>query len=282
MTFQIFLDLIIDTLFGILLGISVPFIIFGIFNKKIDKKYKFFLIYSVALSFILLCNPIWDILKNLLNFMQFKWRTLSFLTVILSISICAVIQGFFENKPKLLNIIFYIILIVSISFSIQFLDYENKHGRITDLNDLYTNMYSKAISLGGGKEYLPIEVNYEKLNKPSFAISNLPNPIPVNKEKTKYLIYNKNKEISYYELPIIYYKGYKAVLETDDNKKINLKTEKTQNGLVKINLKENENIGKISVWYNGTIVQKISYIISSFGIIFIIYSCFYKKKRFSN
>lgn len=214
--------------------------------------------------------------------MQFKWRLLSFLTVILSISVCSVIKGLFEKNDKLLSIIFYIILIVSIGFGIQFLDYENKHGRITDLNDLYTNMYSKAISLGGGKEYLPIEVNYEKLNKPAFAISNLPNPIPVNKEKTKYLIENQNNKISYYELPIIYYKGYKATLETYDNKKINLKIEKTKNGLVKINLKENENIGKITVWYSGTVIQKISYIISCFSFILIIFSLSHYKQKSSS
>lgn len=279
MIFQIFLDLIIDIQLGILLGVSVPFIVLGIFSKKVDKKYKFFLIYSIALSLLLLCNPIWKLLKNLLNFMQFKWRALSFLTVILSISICAVIKGFFENNKKLLNIIFYIILIISISFSIQFLDYENKHGRLTDLEDLYTNMYSKAISLGGGKEYLPIEVNYEKLKTPSFAISNLPNPIPVNKEKAKYLIENKNHEISYYELPIIYYKGYKAILKNENNEKINLKLEKTENGLVKINLKENENIGKIIVWYNGTTIQKISYIISFSSLLILIFYYFRHKNK---
>lgn len=211
--------------------------------------------------------------------MQFKWRALSFLTVILSISICAVIKGLFENNKRLLNIIFYSVLIISIVFSIQFLDYENKHGRITDLNDLYTNMYSKAISLGGGKEYLPIEVNYEKLKTPFFAISNLPNPIPIKKENSKYLIENRNYDISYYELPIIYYKGYKATLETENNKKINLKIEKTQNGLVKTNLKENENIGKITVWYNGTSIQKVSYIISFSSFLILIFYCLRHKNK---
>ncbi|MCI8309627.1 MAG: hypothetical protein HFJ45_05475 [Clostridia bacterium] len=104
--------------------------------------------------------------------MQFKWRVLSFLTVILSISISCVIQDSFENKKYLNKITLAIILLASIISSVQFLIYENNHGRITDLNDLYNNMYSKEISLGGGKEYLPININYTDLTKPFEAKSN--------------------------------------------------------------------------------------------------------------
>ena len=70
-------------------------------------------------------------------------------------------------------------------------------------------------------------------------------------------------------MPYIYYKGYKANLEKTSGEIVNLEIEKSEKGLVRVKLDESQE-GKIIVWYDGTMIQKASYIVSSFGIIMCI------------
>ena len=69
-------------------------------------------------------------------------------------------------------------------------------------------------------------------------------------------------------IPSIYYYGYVGNLVNSKGEIINLDIEKSENGLVKVITNGYE--GKVSVWYNGTRIQKISYIISMLTIVLLI------------
>ncbi|MCI8309628.1 MAG: hypothetical protein HFJ45_05480 [Clostridia bacterium] len=98
----------------------------------------------------------------------------------------------------------------------------------------------------------------------------LGNIINVEKENSKCIVEIQNLENSY-EIPIIYYKGYKAILDNGNNQ-IELNTEKSKNGLILVNLPKSKtnSYGKLTIWYNGTNIQKLSYIISILAIIITI------------
>lgn len=133
----------------------------------------------------------------------------------------------------------------------------------------------KLSLFGGGKEYLPTEVDYENLNSPLEAISNTNKKVTVKKENSKCILESNELEKSY-EMPIIYYKGYKAVLNAKNKSNVDLEITKTKNGLIKITLPKDNLDGKITIWYQGTILQDFSYIISFVSISFMI---IYKFKK---
>ena len=70
------------------------------------------------------------------------------------------------------------------------------------------------------------------------------------------------------EIPYIYYYGYVGNV-TDENGNVEpLKIEKSDNGQVEIITEGKE--GKVSVWYNGTKIQKISYLVTAFSAILVL------------
>ncbi len=60
-----------------------------------------------------------------------------------------------------------------------------------------------------------------------------------------------------FEIPFLYYKGYAAAVSANDGKNISLKVFKGEHGLTAVTA-DHFSSGKISLWYRGTIVQKIS------------------------
>ena len=78
--------------------------------------------------------------------------------------------------------------------------------------------------------------------------------------------FKQNREDTYLELPLIYYKGYEAY-----NKKTEIQTFKTENGLLGIKI-NNLKSGTINVSYKGTKLSKITKITSLMSLaVFTIY-----------
>ena len=77
--------------------------------------------------------------------------------------------------------------------------------------------------------------------------------------------YNNNQGNNSLELPLLYYKGYKAI---SNDKELNVY--QTNNGLVGVDINDEE--GTIYVYYGGTKIQKLSKIVSIITmIVFVIY-----------
>ena len=76
------------------------------------------------------------------------------------------------------------------------------------------------------------------------------------------------------ELPYIYYLGYTVTTEQNEN----VQTFESDNGMLTIKLDENIESAHITVKYKGTIIEKVSYVISIISIItFISYLFYYKR-----
>ena len=85
---------------------------------------------------------------------------------------------------------------------------------------------------------------------------------------------------TYIDVPLIYYKGYTASLTTVDQKETKLQvTGEGQNGYCRVLLTGDEPAGLLTVYYKGTIVQNISYIISVLTLIGLFGYGFWVRKK---
>ena len=80
------------------------------------------------------------------------------------------------------------------------------------------------------------------------------------------------------ELPYIYYLGYTVELKTADGKNVKLETFESDNGFVAVNLEKGMN-GNIQVKYTGTVLSKISFVVSITTLIALISFYSFKKVK---
>ena len=78
------------------------------------------------------------------------------------------------------------------------------------------------------------------------------------------------------ELPLTYYKGYKATL---DILKYDIPVEESDNGLVQVKVAQSANL---KVYYHGTIMQKISWYVSLLSIVLLAIFVLYKRRKDAN
>lgn len=240
-------------------GIGIIFI-YMIYKKIKYKQIKdrfinqSFIISVVALILITF-TPIWkiNIMKKVFYMIQFPWRILIIPTLLLTISGSILLSKIGESKKVLKNTFF--ISLISLMSMVCFSAMPN---RIKEIEE-----YSLAYA-----EYLPIDVNREYVNNRGQIITSN-NKIKTNFEKTgttMNISFKQNSKDTYLELPLVYYKGYKASIN-----KINLETFKTENALLGIRINDIKE-GTINVQYRGTKIANITKIISLISfIIFISY-----------
>ena len=139
----------------------------------------------------------------------------------------------------------------------------------------YKGLYNISIEpykIGFG-EYLPEDTDKEMLFERGDVITSN-NNINYNfsREGTtlKIKFSNNNYNNTYLDLPLLYYKGYEANYKNNVNN-IVLPIIKGDNNIIRVKLGKYRD-GEITVRYNGTLIQRLSGIVSALSlIIFIIY-----------
>lgn len=238
-------------------GIGIIFI-YLIYKKIKAKKTTDFInqTYKISIIFLLLTaiKPFWDlnIIKKVLYPIQFPWRLYMVPTLLLTISGSILIA---KNKSiKIIKNTFLISMISLISMFVICLI----PPRIREIKE-YDASYA---------EYLPKEINREYIKNRNITITsnNEVEHTFTKKGTTIKIDFKQNREDTYLELPLIYYKGYEAY-----NKKTEIQTFKTENGLLGIKI-NNLKSGTINVSYKGTKLSKITKITSLMSLaVFTIY-----------
>ena len=277
--FDYFLDQKFSIGFSIIL--TLPFAIYAIFIENKSKEAKKYFLCFIVISLILLCPFIWILLNKFLNIIQFKWRLLGIITTIYTIAITFIFNEHIKNYDE--NIVKKIILIafsILILFSLK--DFYNNGPLLLRLDeaDIKEEIYLNPEALGGGEEYLPIEIEealliYQKAPNVAFSGSK-----DVVGEKMPFLAFSfNNNEIdeSKISVPFIYYYGYHARLETDKGS-FDIPVSKDENWLVQVEIPNNLK-GDILVQYNKTTIQKVSLIISFLSVLGVLIYMFIKKKN---
>lgn len=249
------------TAVGYLILIFMPIYIYFLFDKKTEKITKTFIIWMLVVMILTIWAGFWKLTNYFTNLLQFKWRLVGIITIFAGISIALIVKDLKDNIKVNLDSLIIILLTLAMFFATEFTNFDNRTNIKISHEDLIWNMYKTEGSIGGGKEYIPIEVVYENLLSPNIVIGN--KTLEINIEKSGLTSrFQKENDDSSFEVPYLYYYGYEAKLENDNGEIIPLKVQKSENGLVEI-LVDEENKGVITVWYNGTKVQKISYVISA-------------------
>ena len=245
------------------IGIGFALLIYYYFkNRKNNDKFTK-LCFIIGILFLICSTNLfpWNLFQSLLAPIQFPWR-LYFITVLfLSIGAGTMLSNntnLIEKKTKYLFLIFLIPVIT-----------------VSTTSFLEKNVKEVGNYNVSGGEYIPANTNKKSiLERGEIITSTYPLEYTINRNGLELEIeYHKNEKNNSLELPLLYYKGYKAVTEENE---INIY--QTSNGLVGIDVDTSDGI--INVSYEGTKIQKISKIISLVSLIILI--LYLKKDLFKN
>lgn len=305
---QLFKD--IGEVNGVSFKIGIPLIILTLLGivsyKKVDKNIRseyitFAVIAMISLAMVTKLFP-WIIMPNILTTLQFAWRMLAFFEFALSI-ICAINLYYFidiickkssknskdtkvhtktENLYNML-LLFAIIVIITSMMKIDYNYSYEKEKFLTD-EEYETKINEKNSIWSINREYLPEKVDVKKLGKSYldyrenrvYVLDGNATIINEKKEDLQLEFDIENyKANTILELPYIYYLGY--TVTTEQNEKIQVF--ESDNGMLAIKLDENIESAHITVKYTGTIIEKVSYLISAISIITFIGYVIYSKKQ---
>lgn len=259
--------------------------------KKIDKRYKKFYLFSLTMgiSSIIMSLKIFPFekLPAIFKMLQFSFRMLEFssffFAIIVGINFGIVIKDF---KMKDVVVLTGIIALLLVPMIIRNIPYKEK---IREESSLWTavRVTEKTGRVHAGCasfEYLPSKAfeHLDYIKKRENNVSILEGTAEITKQE-KYGI-NMSFEITNVEantrleLPYIYYSGYEVILKTREEEK-KISTYESENGFVQITLDDGVEEGKIIIDYSGTMIMKISMVISIIGFSTMILYGFWKRDR---
>ncbi len=202
----------------------------------------------------------WNLFQKALSPIQFPWRFYFISVLLLSIGSGIMLSKKNINIEKKAKFLFIVFLIPVLTI-----------GTLNFFEKNIKEVGEYEISFG---EYMPLNANKDYiLERGDIITSKYPLEHTFTRNGLKLEIeYHNNTNNNSLELPLLYYKGYKAL----NNEKEELNVHQTDNGLVGVDVDTSDGI--IYVSYGGTKIQKLSKIISIMTmIIFAIY--LYLKKR---
>lgn len=238
-----------NTNLGIVLILLLPIRLL-VKNKKVKKndrdllKYAdiFYILGIIAWISTTKIFP-WKVFGNSLGFIQFPWRLLIISTPFLVFSYIIYFK-LIDNK-KLLKYTYIFIILISLS---EVLLYSVQYGLRNKSYDLKTTEI-------GTEEYLLYGTDTDKLDKDMKVLitNNHINMVHKRNGLSYEIVYSSNNyKNTYIEVPLFNYLGYKA---SGDAKLVN-----GDNNLIRLEL--TKETGRINVYYEYTIIQKMSYIVS--------------------
>ena len=272
--------------------------IYGVY--KVDKKYKdtYIIFFIFSMISIIMCTRFfpWKYVPSILCKLQYPWRMLGFFIFFASLLSAINLQWIIEKVCKKGNVqmgVSVIAIIVITVFGLQTIngfiqrDIQKSEQKYTlqgyprevSVDEEYEKsiMNNKKIShMQINREYLPVKAlllqdTYMKEREDKiYILSGSANINNEQKDEYKLTAQLENiEENTVLELPYIYYPGYKITIENGNI--MELKAEESENGYLQTKLEGIES-GNIKVEYVGTLITKISYIISILSIMaFILY-----------
>lgn len=268
-----------------LLGLIFTLLAFKKVEKRYKKLYVFLLILGIVSVIMTLKWFPFEKLPSILKLLQFSFRMFEFssfaFAVIAAINYSIVLKKF-NFKDVIVLSILMVLLVVPLTKN---LDYKEEK---IDENILWpaipVTQNTKRVHAGCASfEYLPSKafenLDYIKQRENKAIVLSGSCDIENEQKNGNKMEFDVKdaKSNTVIELPYIYYLGYDIELETDNKEKISLKAYESDNGFIEIHL-ENGESGKVIVYYEGTILIKISMIISILSFTIIILYMVWKKE----
>ncbi|MDW5522778.1 hypothetical protein R6Z02_03350 [Carnobacterium maltaromaticum] len=220
----------------------------------------------------------WRLLRPILGVIQYPSRLLIFSSVFLALvggyCISTIIKNSNYSKRTLTLFIF---LSFSLIFS-QLYSYRNEENPHPLINGDFNIDHTV---IGVGKEYLPAETDVDFILKNNKISSNNENASISNTKRSGLTIETtiKTNSATTVTFPLIYFKGYQAVeIKQDGSKKV-IPISINKNHLITTKVNQNSHI---KVFYKGTLIQKISFLISSISLIVFVFFLYRYRKASKN
>lgn len=221
----------------------------------------------------------WGMLENsILNMIQFTYRLWPYAIVFVVIGIVMILSensSRYSEKQKCLFFIAIIGCTVLVGlFQNRMIAASSIESR--EFNAQYLEEYNNYVGAG---EWLPLGVAEEitDLEAETLVVPDQGD----RKDLTtsgKYKIFYNDKEAESYQVPLIYYKGYEAWLYEENGTKTQLEIQMADNAQVLV-INQKDKQGNVYVHYAGTIIQKVSNVVSLLSIIFVIGCWILNRKR---
>lgn len=278
--------------------LGVPIIIFLLMSviayKKIEKEDKdwyitFLIIGIISLYMVTRLFP-WLKMPTFLTMIQFSWRLLVFFNFFIA-PVCAmniyIIQKRIKNKNVSVFFVIACICLLTVCTSMRLYQFVEEK---TPNYDSYKNYESSRLEkrptscMSINREYMPNKANNDYVTHRKDCVYILSGTATIENED-KYAL-NMTFDIKDYkqntvlELPFLYYLGYDIEMVNNENIITKINYTESDNGFISIKLPEDIDYAKIKIKYTGTVLEKMSYVISTIGFVLLItYIIIFKRRK---
>ena len=257
--------------------------------RKVDTKYKniyiAFLMSSIISLYMATKYFPWQIMPNFLCTLQYPWRMIGFFnffsSLICAVNIYIILKVLFK-KDLFKLIVFIILLVISILYTLNFLNqYKTEKPSIDNAYENWVFSIDKKLNhMYINRDYLPIKALHlqktymnDRENKTLVLEGNAE---IINEEKFENLVttfeINEASRDTVLEFAYIYYPGYKVRVTNEDNSVNIYDTCESEHGYASLKLPEDIKNAKVKVYFEPTLLTKLSYLGSFIAfIVFIVY-----------
>lgn len=252
----------------ILVGIVLTILAFKKIDKENRKIYWFSLISGIICVIMSMRVFPFEKLPSILRMLQFSFRLLEFSTFffafVASINYSVIIKNFKIADTLVLCIVTFLLLCPAIQkINFNKVWSEEKLWPAVEVNENTGRVHAGCATF----EYLPSKAydNLDYIKQRENRTYILSGDVTIEKEEKNgtnmSIVVSNIENNTSIELPYIYYLGYNVKLQDETGNVQKIDIYESDNGFIAINLPEGE-YGTITVQYTGTILMKISYVVS--------------------
>ncbi len=231
-------------------------------EKKGCKEYRLigtWYVMILGMMAVQMMSGFWILTRRITGMMQFPGRLFIPVTVLLIFCAALMIResGAGEKGKKYLLAISFLAAVYFGAGMIGGLDLKKRTGDYSE-----RILYEEIAGFGAGEEWLPVETQREMLNDRNQAKAEDGSAVTGSK-KDGVFSFLADREKEYYDVPFIYYRGYKAV--TGDGMELEVNKD-PETSLVRVFMpKEGKQEGsmEVTVRYGGTWIQRFSYAVNA-------------------
>ncbi len=211
----------------------------------------------------------WERLGPYLEMIQFPWRMYLMASVCLAVSGAITLCLYFrEEKVREYTLLIVICMMIVSAFSYM---ERTEEGYYSYSNDYFAYEPFTFNIIGG--EWLPETVKdveaIEKTNDK--AMTDQGKELLIYRRKNSMTVEYPQQLCTYVDVPMVYYKGYAASsLAADGGRTPLIVTGDGNNGYCRVMIPQGMKAQQLDVYYKGTVLQMISYIVSTLTLIGII------------
>ncbi len=223
----------------------------------------------------------WERVARFFGFLQFPWRMFIMTSVLLAMADAIILELFLDRVGEdKRTLVFDVVLIALTAITAQFAITHQNSGSMGyyDYSDDYFNFKPFTVNVIAG-EWLPetVEDRDRLLDQSEHFVFDDGSENEFTRYRAK-VITNIDSEHEYADVPLLYYKGYSAVIKDADGNKTKLRiTGEGDNGMSRVYLEGAK--GELTVSYTGTAMQYVSLILTHLFLL-LIFDLVYLKNKY--